>query len=79
MIAISKQFTSLKISLLHTNYYGHIIMNKGTNLFVDTYYRWHIYDQYSIDQLNLSLQKLCGLSSNSKIWLAGDFNIPYID
>ena len=38
-----------------------------------------IYDQYSIDQLNLSLQKLYSLSSNPKIWLAGDFNAPYID
>ena len=54
-------------------------MNKGTNLYVGAYYRWHIYHQYYIDQLNLFLQKLYGLSSNRKIWLAGDFNAPYIN
>ena len=54
-------------------------MNKGANLYVGAYYRPHIYDQYSVDQLDLSLQKLYGLSSNPKIWLAGDFNAPYID
>ena len=54
-------------------------MNKGANLYVGAYYKLHIYNQYSVDQLDLSLQKLYGLSSNPKIWLAGDFNAPYID
>ena len=54
-------------------------MIKGANLYVRAYYRLHIYDQYSVDQLNLSLQKFYGLSSNPKMWLAGDFNAPYVD
>ena len=35
--------------------------------------------QYTIDHLNLFLQKLYGLSSNPKIWLVGNFNALYID
>ena len=37
--------------------------------------------QYYIDHLNLFLQKsrVYGLSSNPKIWLAGNFNALYID
>jgi len=33
----------------------------------------HINDQYSIDELGLSLQQLNDTTAKAKIWLVGDF------
>ena len=38
--------------------------------------RPHIYDQFSLDELNLSLCQLDNQGNNTTVWLAGDFNAP---
>ena len=56
-----------------------LAIGNSSKLFVGAYYRPHIGDQCSIDQLNLSLQKLDESMKNPEIWLIGDFNAPCIN
>ena len=53
-----------------------IIVGNGSKLFLGGYYRPHIDDQHSIDELGLSLQQLNETTSDAKVWLVGDFNAP---
>jgi len=43
------------------------------------YYRPHISDQHSLDQLNTSLAKVQECTKNPTVLLEGDFNAPNID
>jgi len=82
LIAISKQIPSYEVSSLQTDcelLWVQITINRGIKLYIGAYYRAHIDDQYSIQELNLSLQKLQEKASDAKIWLNGDFNVPNIN
>lgn len=48
-------------------------------MFIATYYRPHMSDDYSLMQLDLSLQKLKETIKNATIIQTGDFNLPGID
>ena len=82
MIAISKVLPSYEMTDLQTDcelLWIQTIVGNGNKLFVGAYYRPHIDDQHSIDELNLSLYKLNRMTTDAKIWLIGDFNAPCID
>ena len=69
MIAVSKQINFYEMTELRTDCE---LLWTSSKLFVGAYYRPHIGDQCSIDQLNLSLQR-------PEIWLIDDFNVPCIN
>ena len=48
-------------------------------MYIAAYYRPHISDDYSLIQLDLSLQKLKETVKNATIILTGEFNLPGID
>ena len=78
MIAVSKQINSHEMTELRTDcelLWTQLAIGNSSKLFVGAYYRPHIGDQCSIDQLNLSLQKLDESMKNPEIWLIGDFNL----
>ena len=82
MIAVSKQINSHEMTELRTDcelLWTQLAIGNSSKLFVGAYYRPHIGDQCSIDQLNLSLQKLDESMKNPEIWLIGDFNAPCIN
>ena len=82
MIAISKLIPSYEMTALQTEcelLWIQVVVGNGNKLFIGAYYRPHIDDQQSIDELNLSLQKLHETTTDAKIWLIGDFNAPCID
>ena len=82
MIAISKLIPSYEMTALQTErelLWIQVVVGNGNKLFIGAYYRSHIDDQQSIDELNLSLQKLHETTTDAKIWLIGDFNAPCID
>jgi len=56
-----------------------LTIGNSNKLFFGAYYRPHIGDQCSIDELNLSLQRLDEATKNAEIWLIGDFNAPCIN
>ena len=61
MIAVSKQINSHEMTELRTDcelLWTQLAIGNSSKLFVGAYYRPHIGDQCSIDQLNLSLQRL---------------------
>ena len=49
------------------------------NVYICAYYRPHVSDQHSLNELNNSLAKLKEYNNNSIVWLAGDFNAPDIN
>ena len=49
------------------------------DFYVCAYYRPHISDQHSLEQLNISLAKVQECKNNPTVLLAGDFNAPHID
>ena len=82
MLAISNQLSSREVPTLETNceiVWTQIDLPSCKKLFVGVYYRPHIHDQLSLDELNLSLCQLDNQASNATVWLAGDFNAPNID
>ena len=46
---------------------------------IRAFYRLHVSDATSLEQLNISLNHLSNSVSAPQIWLSGDFNAPYID
>ena len=79
MIAISKQFTSSKISLLQTN-----CEHKSLGTKVQFYMLGPITDRtYTTSILTINLIYPCRncvvYQVTQKNWLAGDFKAPYID
>ena len=83
MLAISNHYlSSLEVQTLKTNceiVWAQINLPSYNKLFVGAFYRPHIYDQFSLDELNLSLCQLDNKGNNTTVWLAGDFNAPSID
>ena len=82
MIAVYKQINSHEMTELQTEcklLWTQLIIGNSYKLFVGAYYRPHIGDQCSIDELNLSLQRLDEAMKNAEIWLIGDFNAPCIN
>ena len=82
MIAISKQIDSHEITALQTNcelLWMQVAIGNRNKLYIGAYYRPHVGDQNSIDELNLSLQKLNETTKDAQIWLIGDFNAPCIN
>ena len=82
MIAISKQINSHEITALQTNcelLWMQVAIGNHNKLYIGAYYRSHVGDQKSIDELNLSLQKLNETIRDAEIWLTGDFNAPCIN
>ena len=82
MIAISKQINSHEITALQTNcelLWTQVAIGNRNKLYIGAYYRPHVGDQNSIDELNLSLQKLNETTKDVEIWLIGDFNAPCIN
>ena len=78
---ISKQINSHKITALQTNcelLWTQVALGNCNKLYIGAYYRPHVFDQNSIDELNLSLQKLNKTTKDAEIWLIGDFNAPCI-
>ena len=47
-------------------------------VYVGSFYRPNEHDKQSVDELELSLSKLCN-RTNSHVWLGGDFNFPGFD
>ena len=61
MIAISKHINLHKITALQTNcelLWMLVAIGNRNKLYIGAYYRLHVGDQNSIDEMNLSLQKL---------------------
>ena len=61
VMTISKQINSHEITALQTSWellWTQVIIGNHNKLYIGTYYRPHAGDQNSIDELNLSLQKL---------------------
>ena len=56
-----------------------IIINYCKSIFVGAYYRPHVSDHISIEQLETSLSQLTSSAPNSIVCLAGNFNAPNID
>ena len=82
MIAVSKAIPSYELTALQADcelVWIQIIVGNGSKLFLGGYYRPHIDDQHSIDELGLSLQQLNETTSDAKVWLVDDFNAPHID
>lgn len=82
LIAISKNILSYEMTSLQTDcelLWVQITVNRGIKLLIGAYYRPHTDDQYSVQELNVSLQKLQEKITDAKIWLIGDFNVPNID
>jgi len=82
MVAVSKVIPSYEMTALQTEcelLWIHVVIGNGSKLLVGAYYKPHIDDQHSIDELSLSLQKLNETTKDAKVWLIGDFNAPCID
>ena len=71
MIAVSKQINSHEMTELQTDcelLWTQFTIGNSNKLFVGAHYRPHIGDQCSIDELNLSLQRLDKATKNAEIW-----------
>ena len=82
MIAVSKNIVSMTVPELISScetIWCKLCIPSVKIIYVCAYYRPHISDQNSLDQLNISLATLKEQSNDSIIWLAGDFNAPNID
>ena len=82
MIAISKQINLHEITALQTNcelLWTQVAIGYSNKLYIGAYYRPHVGDQDSNDELNLSMQKLDETTKDAEIWLIGDFNTPCIN
>ena len=83
LIAISSHLSSSPVIELHTScemVWAKIQTNNSTKpLYVCAYYRAHISDQTSLEQLDTSLAKLFETSENASVWLASDFNAPHVN
>ena len=82
LIAVTKDILSEPLPDLNTSCELiwckiHVIGIK--DFYVCAYYRPRTSDQFSLDQLNLSLAKIQEHKSNPTVLLAGDFNAPNID
>ena len=53
-----------------------VTIGYSNKLYISAYYRPHVGNQDSIDELNISLQKLDETTKDAEIWLIGDFNAP---
>ena len=84
MIAVGFHFSSSPVTDLHTScemVWSKIQTDSSTKpLYACAYYRPHISDQTSLEQLDVSwLVKLSETLEDVSIWLAGDFNAPHIN
>ena len=79
MIAVSKDILSSPVPELITSCeitWCKLHFSSVKNVYICAYYRPHISDQHSLDELNISLAKLKEYNNNPTVWLAGDFNAP---
>ena len=79
-VAVRDIMLSTQISDFQTDceiVWAKISLAGSKNLYVASYYRPHSDDQYSLDQLAESLDKLP--KDGCHVWLAGDMNLPGID
>ena len=82
MIVVSKNILSMAVPELTSSceiIWYKLCIPSIKNIYVCAYYRFHISDKNSFEQLNISLATLKEQSSESIIQLAGDFNAPNID
>ena len=82
MIAVSKHILSTRLPDLETcceNLWIKLSIPACKDLYLCTYYRPHISDLISLEQLNNSLSKVMISTKNPMIWLSGDFNAPNIN
>jgi len=81
LIAVSKKITSVHEPQFQTSCEVHVDQNFNSCRFIEfllehTYYRPHVSDHISIEQIETSLSQLTSSVSNSIVCLAGDFNAP---
>ena len=82
MIAVSKSILSMSVPELTTSseiIWCELSIPGIKNIYVCAYYRSHISDQNSLEQLSISLATLKNQATDSVTWLAGDFNALNID
>jgi len=82
MIAVLKSIPSLHLPNLNTLceiLWVKLSFNTSKDVYAAVFYRPHLSDLASVEQLNLSLEKLENSVRNPQIWLSGDFNAPHID
>ena len=82
MIAVSKDILSSPVPELVTSCemtWCKLHFPGIKNVYICAYYRPHVSDQHSLNELNNSLAKLKEYNNNSIVWLAGDFNAPDIN
>ena len=81
MIAISKCIPSVRLQDLQTSceiLWVKLDIPTCKDLYLCGFYRPHLSDLPSLEQLNDSLNKLMNLTRDPTIWLSGDFNAPDI-
>ena len=82
LIAVTKDILSNSLPELDTSceiIWCKIHLVGIKDLYACAYYRPHVSDQHSLDQLNISLAKVQEHTTNPTLLLAGDFNAPDID
>ena len=82
MIAVSKQIQSVPLPDLQTSceiLWVKLNFQKCRDLYLGAFYRPHVSDQFSLEQLSYSLNKLTNHANNPIIWSSGDFNSPDIE
>ena len=80
MIAVSKCIPSIHLPNLDTSceiLWVKLCIAISKDIYVGAFYRPHVSDISSLEQLNISL-KLRNSTPTPQIWLSDDFNAPYV-
>ena len=78
LIAVKDEFKSTLVSELDTDceiLWVQLVLQHKKHLYICAFYRPHVSDQESLNQLELSLQR-GNLTKNPKMIICGDFNLP---
>ena len=64
----------------HAKFYGlNSALQIAKTIYVGAFYRPHVSDVTSLEQLKISRNQPSDSVSASQMWVSGDFNAPYID